>query len=357
MSQKNPVTEFELKFSNLIGADYAIAVNSGTSALHAALEALDVWGGEVIMPALCPGLVAFPILHAGAVPVYADVDPVTQLITVDTIRRHITPKTRAVIAVALHGLPCDIDALQALCKPQGIAVIEDCAQALLARYKDVWAGAKATIACYSFEKKKHMSTGSEGGMIVTNDPKLAQAARQFAGLGYRFLSAIGAGTVVPTLTPDYERFALVGVNYRLSEIQAEIGLHNLKNVLDVVELRMAIGALWETVTGPLQPHTYSADNAFYSAAWPYGGDWFKLRDRFIELGGDGFYAAPRLAFDEPALRGNGIGEHRTLNADHLQRMLVVLKTHYRPIEAAARQVQLFREAVESCVLQAYVERL
>lgn len=345
----DPVTQFERKFAGMIGADYAIAVNSGTSALHAALEAIDVWGGEVIMPALCPGLVAFPIIHAGGIPIYADVDPATQLITAETIRPLMTKKTRAVIAVALHGLPCDIDAITKLCVPNDIYVIEDCAQALFARYKDLWAGTRGHLGCYSFEKKKHMSTGSEGGMVVTQNAELARRARQFAGLGYQHLTAAGGGTKVPVLEPDYDRFGVVGLNYRLSEIQAEIGLAKLKDVMAAVELRMAIGALWQQVTGPLQPHAYSADNAFYSAAWPYAGDWLKLRDAFIGLGGDGFYAAPRCPFTEPALDD----DHGVLLARdcpvavELQRTLIVLKTHYRPIEAAKRQCQLFAEAVQT----------
>ena len=165
----DPVAEFEKRFAKLIGSEYAIAVNSGTSALHSALEAIDVRYGEVVIPALCPAMVAFAVIHAGAWPVFCDVDPQTQLVTHETIRKALGPRTKAIIAVALHGLPCDIGPILNLCRPKGIKVIEDCAQALLGRYKDSYVGTKSDFGCFSFESKKHMTTGSEGGMIATND--------------------------------------------------------------------------------------------------------------------------------------------------------------------------------------------
>src|SRR6185312_12324510 len=105
----NPVTEFESAFARFIKAKYAIAVNSGTSALHAALVACEVKGCDVIMPALCPAMDAFAIIHAGGRPVFADVDPFTGLVTAETIKAVLTVKTKGVIAVHLHGLSCDMD--------------------------------------------------------------------------------------------------------------------------------------------------------------------------------------------------------------------------------------------------------
>ena len=102
------------------------------------------------MPALCPGLVAFPIIMAGGIPVFVDVDADTQLITAATVQPAITAKTAAIIAVALHGLPCNIAEL----KRFNLPIVEDCAQALFARYKDGWSGTFGTIGCYSFERSK-----------------------------------------------------------------------------------------------------------------------------------------------------------------------------------------------------------
>jgi dTDP-4-amino-4,6-dideoxygalactose transaminase len=333
------VTAFEARFASMIGADYAIAVNSGTSALHTALVAIGVADHEVIMPALCPGLVAFPIIMAGGIPVFVDVDADTQLITAATVQPAITAKTAAIIAVALHGLPCNIAEL----KRFNLPIVEDCAQALFARYKDGFAGTFGSIGCYSFERSKHMTTGSEGGAIVTNDPQLAKSMRVFSGLGYGHLGAAGGGTRIPSCSPDYARFGAVGLNYRLSEAQATIGLEKLKTVMDAVTLRQLIGSLWEeTLKTPLQKHSYSADNAFYAAAYPYTGDWHLLHARFLEAGGDGFYAAPRNPYREPALS--------YLSADcpmaqYLQANLVLLKTHYSWDEAQ-RQAQILKSVME-----------
>jgi len=332
----DPVTEFERKFAGMIGADYAIAVNSGTSALHTALEALSVRGGEVIMPALAPGLVAFPIIAAGAKPVFADVDPITQLINVDTVRPRITEKTKAIIAVALHGLSCDIDHLQSF----GVPIVEDCAQALFARYKDGFAGTFGAFGCYSFEKKKHLTTGSEGGMLVTSQSSLARRARQFAHLGYNHLDADGGTRRVPQVHPDYRRFDRLGLNYRLSEAQSQIGLERLAAIGAAIIIRQEIGHLWgDTVGVKFQPHAYSADNVFYSAAWDYPHDWQALHDRFVKAGGDGFYAAPLPGYQEPALCH--LKGYRCGQAERLQKHLVCLKTHYS-LPEAKRQAEILK---------------
>lgn len=342
----DPVLEFEKKFASKLGTDYAVAVNSGTSALHAALEAIDVRHGEVVMPALCPAMVAFAVIHAGAWPIFADVNPQTQLVTHETISKAIGARTKAVIAVALHGLPADIDAIRKVCRPRGIALMEDNAQCLFARYKDVFAGAKADIACFSFERKKHLTTGSEGGMIVTNNPELAARARKFAGLGYSHMEAGGGSTRVPYVHPDYLRFDTIGLNYRMSYAQAEIGLHKLKDVMDAVWTRQEIGYLYQNALGcQLQPHDYDAENAFYSAAYipPSGVIWQTFHDNFVRHGGDGFYAMPQVPYNEPALTDyKGLADNKV--ALDLQKRLILFKTHYS-LEEAARQAKILGDVL------------
>lgn len=348
------VHEFELSFAKLIGSQYGIAVNSGTSALHAALVACDVRGGEVIVPALCPAMDAFAVIHAGATPVFADVDPLTGLITAETIRDKITLKTKGVIAVHLHGLSCDMDPIMKLCEPRASAlwVIEDCAQALLARYQDKNAGTIGNIGCFSFEKKKHMTTGSEGGMIVSNDPILATKARKFAGLGYKHMTAEAGRTSLNAADfqrPDYERFDTIGLNYRMSEIQAEIGLRNLATVDEAIQRRHQIGLMWQHAVGhSIQPHAYDADNTFYSAAYDYpGDDWLGFYNAFVEAGGDGFYAMPKVGYAEPCF-WLGQGTHGLKPfcpiAEGLQQRLMLFKTHYS-IEKATRQVEILHDLI------------
>jgi len=333
----NVVSEFELAFADKIGSRYAIAVNSGTSALHAALVALDVKGGEVVMPALCPAMDAFAIIHAGATPVFADVDPQTHLVTYDTLAKAVSIRTKAIIAVALHGLPCDIERMYNL----GAPIIEDCAQALFAPYKGNFAGTKADIGCYSFEKKKHLTTGSEGGMIVTDDYDLAVRARKFAGIGYKHMTAEAGRTSLNAKDfqrPDYERFDTVGLNYRLSEAQAEIGLSKLRIVDEAIRRRQEIGAIWESVVGTCQPHDYEATNTFYSAAFPYDGDWISLYNEFVKKGGDGAYAMPVNPYREPALSGRWSVYCPV--AENLQKRLFIMKTHYASIAYAEAQAKL-----------------
>ena len=336
----DPVNEFERRFAKLIGSEYCIAVNSGTSALHAALEAIDVRHGEVIMPALCPAMDAMAIIHAGAWPVFADVDPETQLVTYETIKPLIGPRTKGIIAVALHGLPTDIDDLS----KAGLPIIEDCAQSLLAPYKDGYAGTKATIGCYSFERKKHLTTGSEGGAIVTNDAKLAERARKFAGLGYSHMTAESGRTSLsgPEFQyPSYQRFDTIGLNYRMSWAQAEVGLHALKTVKDDIWRRQEIGWMWREAMKPyiVQHHTYSAENVFYSVAYPWDGPWQNLYSAFTERGGDGFYAMPRMPFEEPALL-----DYKpllpTCTASGLQKRLCLFKTHYKDLTYAKKQADI-----------------
>jgi len=344
---KNIVTQFEIEFARRIGSEYAIAVNSGTSALHAALVACEVKYHEVIMPALCPAMDAFAIIHAGGIPVFADVDSVTGLITVDTIKAVFKPGvTRAIIAVHLHGLSCDMDPIMEFAKKEFIYVIEDCAQALLATYKGKNAGTLGHLGCFSFEKKKHMTTGSEGGMIISNDAGLTTQARKFAGIGYKHMTAEAGRTSLSASTfqrPDYERFDVIGLNYRMSEVQAEQGIWKFTNINPIIERHQIIGMMWQHALGSLQSHSYDADNVFYSAAYDYPGDnWLGFYEKFCEQGGDGFYAMPKIPYQEPALRN--MRKWPILpTAEGLQKRLMLFKTHYITIAHATRQIEILHD--------------
>ena len=346
---KNPVTEFELKFAHKIGADYAIAVNSGTSALHAALVACNVKGLEVIMPALCPAMDAFAIIHAGGIPVFADVDANTGLITAETISKvYNVTKSKAIIAVHLHGLSCDMWPIIQFAKEHALWVIEDCAQSLLSKYRGKYSGTIGHIGCFSFEAKKHMTTGSEGGMIVSNDAHLAQSARKFAGIGYKHMTAEAGRTSLSASTyqrPNYDRFDTIGLNYRMSEIQAQIGLVKLSEIDPVIERRQKIGYMWQHALGiQCQPHSYDAENVFYSAAYDYkGSDWIGFYEEFTEAGGDGFYAMPRCPYQEPALRLISAPWVSCPVAEGFQQRLMLFKTHYAILSHAQRQADILED--------------
>ena len=174
----------EAEFAATVGARFCLATNSGTAALHIALAAAGVGAGdEVIVPALSFVATAQAVLHAGATPVFADVDPATYTIDPADAARRVTPRTRAIVPVHLHGLPADMDAINALARRSGLTVIEDAAQAHGATYKGRAAGTLAAMAAFSLNSTKNLPAG-EGGLFVTDDEALFERAARvrFDGL-------------------------------------------------------------------------------------------------------------------------------------------------------------------------------
>jgi perosamine synthetase len=342
------VNQFEDAFRNKIDQTFAIAVNSGTSALHAALVACDVSGGEVLMPALCPAMVAFAVIHAGATPVFCDVDPETHHISVQKICEKLNHKTKAVLGVSLHGLPIDWEPIHARSGSvlRQFYSIDDCAQALGAK-----GIGKADITCFSFEDKKHITSGSEGGMITTNNEELAMRARKFAGLGYKHMTADAGRTSLAQSTyqdPSYERFDTIGLNYRMSQIQAAVGLGQLERLDHKVEMRRAIARMWCKVLGPLFELRYP-QHSYYtfpidSKYWDVMNPWKDFYNSFIERGGDGFYAMPQVPYKEPALKDITITIHCPI-AEELQKTLMLFKTNYRDLGEAERQAEILAKLI------------
>ena len=162
--------EFEKAFAAWADADFAIALSNGTQALDLALKGLGVGeGDEVVVTARTFLASASSIVTAGAVPVFADIDPDSQNVTAQTIQAVLTERTRAIICVHLAGWPCDMDPIMALAEAHGLWVIEDCAQAHGARYKGRSVGSIGHAGAWSFCQDKIMTTGGEGGMVTTND--------------------------------------------------------------------------------------------------------------------------------------------------------------------------------------------
>jgi dTDP-4-amino-4,6-dideoxygalactose transaminase len=179
--------EFEKEFAAYCGAKHAIALTNGTVALELALFALGIGpGDEVITTSRTFIASASCIVMRGATPVIADVDPVSQNVTAETIRPLITPRTRAIIAVHLAGWPCDMDPILALAREHGLKVIEDCAQCHGATYKGRPVGSLGDVAAFSFCQDKIMTTGGEGGMLTTRDTALWERAWAFKDHGKSF---------------------------------------------------------------------------------------------------------------------------------------------------------------------------
>lgn len=220
------IAQFEQAFAQYVGARYAVAISSGTAALHAACFAAGIKeGDEVITTPMTFAASANCILYCGGRPIFADIDSYTYNIDPNEIERHITPKTKAIIPVHFTGQPCDMDAINDIAKKYGLIVIEDAAHALGATYKGKKIGSISDMTCFSFHPVKHITTG-EGGMITTNDENLYKKLLQFRSHGItrdRTLLMHDQG-------PWYYEQQFLGYNYRMTDIQAALGISQLKKI-------------------------------------------------------------------------------------------------------------------------------
>ena len=219
---------FEAEFADYYGVTHAVASSSGTAALHLAVAAVNPEpGDEIITTGLSDAGTVLPILAQNAVPVFADVDPATGNIAVDSVRELITPRTRAVIAVHLFGQPAPVAELRALADEHGIVLIEDCAQAYLTRCAPdgALAGTVGHIGCFSLQQSKHITAG-DGGLTIGNDEVLLRRARLFADKAW------------PRDT-DQRTHLFLGLNYRMTELQAAVARAQLPKLADVVAGRRA----------------------------------------------------------------------------------------------------------------------
>lgn len=360
------VQQFEEKFAEKVGASYAIAVNSGTSGLHAALYAAGVGpGDEVIQPAMTVVMDAYATIHLGGTPVFADIVPETHHIDPEDILRKITPRTKAIMTVSWQGLPVDMDPILEIAKKHNLLVIDDSAQTMMGIYKGKVSGSNAHIGVYSFENKKHLTTGSEGGMIVTSDPELATRARKFAGIGYKHMTATAGRTHLALSTvqdPAYERFDTIGLNYRMNSVSAAIGIAQLERVDHIVSRRQACGRMFlEAIEGCAwmvpQRIAEGVEHTFYTFAVDYRGEaargvkWKDFYNRYIAMGGDGFYGCVVTPYLEPALRGKDFGgvsltKGLCPKAEDLQPRVMQFKTNYRDLGVARHKANLLSKLID-----------
>lgn len=231
------VTEFEALFAKTVGSEHAIAVNNGTAALHTALFAAGIKeGDEVITTPFTFAASANAVRYLNGTVVFADIRSDTFNIDPETIEKHITTKTRAIIAVDFAGHPADLDKIKEIAKHHNLIVIEDAAHSLGATYKNKQVGACADLTTFSFHPVKHITTG-EGGMITTNNPEFAACMRNFRSHGisvdYKQREALG------TWLHDMSE---LGYNYRLSDIQCALGISQLKKLSHWTERRRNIAS-------------------------------------------------------------------------------------------------------------------
>jgi perosamine synthetase len=219
-------TSLEREWAERLGVAQAVLFNTGTAAIHAALYAVGVQAGdEVITTAFTFSGTFQAILHQGAIPVFVDIDPSSYNIDPALIEARITPRTKAILPVHIHGLPCDMDAIMDIARRHSLAVVEDAAQAHLATYKGRYAGTLGQAGAFSLQATKNLS-GVEGGFVVSDDPEVAAAARRIRTYGEDIAdgSDLGGWYFRP-----YTVFS-VGWNYRSNELSAAFARSQLQRL-------------------------------------------------------------------------------------------------------------------------------
>jgi len=220
----------EQKFAEKFGAKFAYACTSGSAAIHVAVATVNPNPGDEIITTSITDMGALtPLMYRGVVPVFAEVDPKTLNVTAETIAAKISARTKAIIVTHLFGNPCVMGPIMALAKEKGIPVIEDSAQTFLAKVGDKYAGTIGDIGCFSLQQGKHMTTG-EGGLVVTNDEKLARHMFLYINKAWGYGDA----------NPDHYFMAL---NYRISELQAAAALGQLEKLEECTTNRQRTAAM------------------------------------------------------------------------------------------------------------------
>lgn len=285
ISSEGPFVErFEQAFARRVGRRHAVAAANGTAALDIAVEALAIGpGDEVILPTFTIISCIHQIVRAGATPVLVDSDPLSWNMDVEQVAAKITPRTKAIMAVHIYGLPVDMDPLLALADRHGLKLIEDASQMLGQTYKDKPCGSFGDISTFSFYPNKHITTG-EGGMMATDDEELAERARSLRNLcfqpGKRFV---------------HEH---LGWNYRMTNLQAALGLAQLERLDEFVARKRFVGRryreLLKDVPGLQLPLTETefAENIY----WVFG----LVLDRTLAI--DAASAMKRLSLNGVATR-------------------------------------------------------
>lgn len=314
ISSEGPmVREFEEKFAQSVGRKYGIAVSNGTAALDAAVEALGIGiGDEVILPSFTIISCIGQIIRSGATPVVVDSDPLTWNMDVTAIEEKITARTKAIMAVHIYGLPVDMDPILDLARKYGLRVIEDAAQMHGQLYRGNPCGSFGDLSTFSFYPNKHITTG-EGGMIVTDDPDLADQCRSLRNLCFE-----------PNRRFVHER---LGWNLRMTSMQAALGLAQLERLDEFVDRKRRMGAFYQerlsripSIQLPLSETEYAR-----SIYWVFGiilGDDIPMDavEAMKRLAAEGIGTRPFFypMHQQPVLRRQGLFENLIL--PHAEKM-------------------------------------
>lgn len=343
--KKSYTERLENLFSKLHNIKYSISINSCTSALHIAFLAIGLKkNDEVLVPSLTPIMCGTTIHLAGGVPVFTDVDSETFLIDENDIKRKITKKTKAILAVHMYGGICNLKNLKKICKENKLFLIEDCAESMLAKDENnLLTGTVGDIGCWSFQAAKQLTCG-DGGILTTNNAFLAKRIRKLSNLGFKILNAKSSKILISKdqrQNPNYNRFDEIGYNYRMNEFTAAIALAQCERVNFFIKKRRRSAICQKNI---LKNNIYLLPQKIPKNAYPTyytlavrltdqgkrKVSWFNFRKKFMEFGGDGIYAASKLIQQEEAIKKNKIGKksNKTPMAKKLQKELLLFTTNH-----------------------------
>jgi perosamine synthetase len=368
----NMNTRLEKAFAKKFNSKYVITANSGTTTLHAALWALGVrYGDEVIVSPLTVISCMNAILYCNAIPVFADIDLETFNIDPASILKCITKKTKAIMPVHLYGQVCDMTEIMKIAKKYKLGVVEDCAQCYLGTHKGKIEGSFGDIASWSFENSKHITTG-DGGILACNDEKIADNLRKLTCQGFRNATAVSGKIRVSKdlfQNPKFKRHSQFGFMYRLPEVAAAIGLAQVEKLEWFVQLRIKMAKMYRKVIEDtkccwIKPQkTPKGDvNSSYAFAATLENEqvgWEEFRFKFIENGGDGFYAAWTLCYLEDSveeikeiLKSIGLKDRFKTNigmcpnAEKVQKKIMQFTTNQKNEEEMKIQADALRETIK-----------
>jgi dTDP-4-amino-4,6-dideoxygalactose transaminase len=258
IGQGPKVKEFETDFSGALEVRHAVATSSGTAALHLALVVAGIGtGDDVVVPSLSFIATANAVTYVGARPVFCDVDPASGNVTAETIRAALTLDTRAVIVVDQGGVPVDLDPIRELCDRHEITLIEDAASAVGSQYRGRPVGTGADVTVWSFHQREILTTG-EGGMLTTHRADWATRAR---ALREHSLNVSPSDRHGPLQAPQHA-YIEIGFNYRMTDLQAAVGIVQLRRLVRMVERRRQIAARYTAGLAGLKGLRFVADPSY-----------------------------------------------------------------------------------------------
>ena len=355
--RKNSFTErLENAFRKKYKVKYAIAMNSGASCLHAAMYAVGVRPGDEIITSPYSVLWDAGIaLIMGAKVKFADVKYSTHNIDPKKIEKIITKKTKAIVPVSYHGLPCDLDEIIKIGKKYKIPIIEDNAQTMLGEYKGKYVGTRTEMSMFSLERTKHISS-HEGGLLLTNNKFLAEKARKFGGGGFKNLSAGKSkmAAIIPLnfQSPDFKRHDSLGLNYRISEFCSAIALAQFEKVDEKVKLRRDIAKLYIKTFKKFPQFEFQTAPKYYKHSYftfaiksPFSNtkEWKKFYNFHIKNNGDDFYAMMSPVYSESIMKKLGFEKkYKKVCAitENIQPRAMLFKTNYRSLAEAKKYINI-----------------